>query len=113
MDPSRRATVSRCLALIALAFASVLGVWSCARDDAAPARPRDAAKAVRQVRLGSTTPRTMEERFGVADEDGPDGALVYRFGITRRHGTETLTEVETVTFHFTKAVLSRVCRTRS
>ena len=51
MDPSRRATVSRCLALIALAFASVLGVWSCARDDAAPARPRDAAKAVRQVRL--------------------------------------------------------------
>ena len=45
MDPSRRAIVSRCLALMALAFASALGVWSCARDDVAPARPRDAAEA--------------------------------------------------------------------
>jgi hypothetical protein len=101
------------LTLIALALGSAMGGWSCEHGAAAPARPRDAADAVRQVRLGQTTPSTLEERFGAADQHAPDGALIYRFETTRRHGSEMRTEVETVTFHFASGTLSKVCRTRS
>jgi hypothetical protein len=106
--------VSLRLTLIALVLASALGGWSCGRGEATSAgRPRDAAEAVRQVRLGQTTPSAIEQQFGAADQHAPDGALVYRFETTRRHGTEMRTEVETVTFHFASGTLSKVCRTRS
>jgi hypothetical protein len=114
MGPSGRASVSPRLTLIALALASAVAGWSCERGEATPAgRPRSAADAVRQVRLGQTTPSAIEQRFGAADQHAPDGALVYRFETTRRHGAEMRTEVETVTFHFASGTLSKVCRTRS
>ena len=113
MDPSGPASVSLRLILIALALASAMGGWNCEHGEATPARPRNATDAVRQVRLGQTTPSDLEQRFGAADEHAPDGALIYRFETTRRHGAETRTEVETVTFRFASGTLSKVCRTRS
>ena len=101
------------LTLIALGLVSSVGVWSCGHGEAAPARPRNAAEAVRQVRLGQTTPGDIEHRFGVADERMADGALVYRFETTRQRGERMQTEAETVTFRFAGGKLAKVCRTRS
>jgi hypothetical protein len=104
--------VSLRLTLIALAFASAVGGWSCGHGEAA-ARPRTAAEAVRQVHLGQTTPTDIEQRFGVADEKTADGALVYRFETTRQRGERMQKEAETVTFRFAGGKLAKVCRTRS
>jgi len=68
VGPSGRASVSLRLTLIALAFASAVGGWSCGHGEAAPVRPRTVAEAVRQVYLGQTTPSDIEQRFGVAYE---------------------------------------------
>src|SRR5262249_25544007 len=106
--------VSLRLTLIALALTSAMAAWSCGRGEATPGgRPRDASEAVRQVRLGQTTPSAIEQRFGAADRHAPDGALIYQFETTRRHGAVMRTEVETVTFHFASGTLSKICRTRS
>ena len=113
MGASGRASVSPRLILIALALAGAVGGWSCGHGEAAPARPRNAAEAVRQVHLGQTTPSDVEQRFGVADEKTADGALVYRFETTRQRGERMQTEAETVTFRFAGGKLARVCRTRS
>jgi hypothetical protein len=59
--------VSLRLTLLALALASAVGGWSCGHGEAAAARPRNAAEAVRQVHLGQTTPSDIEQRFGVAE----------------------------------------------
>jgi hypothetical protein len=99
--------------MIALALASAVGGWSCGHGEAAPARPRTVAEAVRQVHLGQTTPTDIEQRFGVADERMADGALVYRFETTRQRGKRMQTEAETVTFRFAGGRLAKVCRTRS
>lgn len=101
-------------ALIAFALASAGGGWSCQRGDAAAdRRPSSATDAIRQVHLGQTTPSDLEQRFGVADQHAPDGALIYRFETTRRHGPEMRTEIEIVTFRFAGGTLSKVCRTHS
>jgi hypothetical protein len=103
------------LTLIALALAGAMGMWACGGADPAPAahRPRDATDAIRQVHLGQTTPRGIEQQFGVADERTADGRLVYRFETTRKRGGRIETEAETVTFRFAGERLSKVCRTRS
>ena len=99
--------------MIALALASAVGGWSCGQGEAAAARPRNAAEAVRQVHLGQTTLTDIEQRFGVADERMADGALVYRFETTRQRGERMQTEAETLTFRFAGGRLVKVCRTRS
>jgi hypothetical protein len=103
------------LTLIAFALAGAVGSWGCGGADPAPAahRPHDASDAIRQVRLGQTTPRDIEQQFGAADERTADGGLVYRFETTRRRAGQMQTEAETVTFRFTGERLSKVCRTRS
>src|SRR5262249_38241792 len=63
-------------------------------------RPRAATDAIRQVRLGQTPPRDIEQQFGAADERTADGGLVYRFETTRLRGGQMQTEAETVTFRF-------------
>ena len=88
-------------------------MWSCGHGEAAPARPRSVAEAVRQVHLGQTTPSDIEHRFGVADERMADGALVYRFETSRKRGEHLQTEAKTVTFRFAGGKLAKVCRTRS
>jgi hypothetical protein len=113
VGPSGRATVSQRLTLIALAFASAVGGCSCGHGEAAPARQRNAAEAVRQVHLGQTTPSDIEQRFGVAEERMTDGALIYRFETTRQRGEHMQAETETVTFRFANGRLAKVCRTRS
>jgi len=100
--------------LIALALASAGAGWSCNRGEAAPdRRPSSAADAVRQVRLGQTTAREVEQRFGAPDERAADGALVYRFESARERGGRMQAEEETVTFRFAAGKLAKVCRTRS
>jgi hypothetical protein len=103
--------------LIALALAGAVGGWGCGGGDPDPPpaahRPLDASDAIRQVRLGQTTPRDIEQQFGAADDRTADGGLVYRFETTRRRGGQMQTEAETVTFRFTGERLSKVCRTRS
>jgi len=112
--PSVRPHFSVRVALIALALASAVGGWSCQRGEATPARrPSSAADAVRQVRLGQTTPSDLEKRFGVPDERAPDGALVYRFESARARGGRMQAGAETVTFRFAAGKLAKVCRTRS
>src|SRR5262249_35698949 len=113
MGSSGPASVSIRLTAVALALASAMGGWSCEHGEAAPARPHNAADAVRQVRLGPTTASDLEQRFGAADEHAPDGALIYRFETARKHGDRMQTEAETVTFRFTDGKLAKVCRTRS
>jgi hypothetical protein len=100
--------------LLTLALASAVGGWSCQRGEAAPdRRPSSAVDAIRQVRLGQTTPSDVEQRFGVPDERAPDGALVYRFDSTRERGGRMRAEAETITFRFAGGKLAKVCRTRS
>jgi len=106
--------VSLRLTLTAIALAGAMGGWSCNRGDPASARrPRDAADAIRQVRLGQTTPSDVEQRFGVADQRSADGSLEYRFETTRRRTGRAEAVEETVTFRFANGRLARICRTRS
>ena len=82
-----------------------------AGDAPATQRPRDAAALVEHVTIGQTTADDITQRFGVADERAPDGALVYHLpasGRDRREGDRG----ETVTFRFERGVLSRICRAR-
>ena len=100
--------------MIALALASAGGGWSCGRRGEAVSdrRPSSVADAIRRVHLGQTTPGDVQQLFGGADERAPDGALIYRFNVTRKRGEQVRAEVETVTFRFTNGTLAKVCRTR-
>jgi hypothetical protein len=97
-----------------MALAGALAVAACrAGDPAHSHRPDRAADAVKQVSLGHTTAAGIEQLFGPADQRAEDGALVYRFERARGDADRRRFEVETVTFRFTRGVLSKVCRTRS
>ena len=98
----------------ALVLSGAFALAACrAGDPAHSHRPDRAADAVKQVSLGQTTAAGIEQLFGPADERPEDGALVYRFERARGDGDRRRLEVETVTFRFTRGVLSKVCRTRS